>query len=105
MARRGLLIVILLYVALDLSLPAMPGAFVFDPVGSVEGASSGRPRLTADMTAEASPTPHSPALLAPRADVPHRLPAPSRPLWLVSPGPSCLPRAVCALPAASEDPH
>ena len=103
MARRGLYCVLLLYVALDLSLPAMPGAFVFDPAGSVEGASAGRPRLTADTTAEASPAPHSPALLTPRADVPHRLPAPSR--RLVSPGRSCLPRAICALPAASEDPH
>ena len=34
--RPALLIAILLYITLDLSLPAMPGAFVFSPADSVE---------------------------------------------------------------------
>lgn len=34
--RPALLLAILLYVTLDLSLPAMPGAFVFDSSDSVE---------------------------------------------------------------------
>jgi hypothetical protein len=34
---RGVLFAILMYVALDLSLPSMPGAFVFEPADSAEG--------------------------------------------------------------------
>ncbi|HXD96236.1 MAG TPA: hypothetical protein VN646_06820 [Candidatus Acidoferrum sp.] len=33
---------ILVYVALDLSLPAMPGAFVFEPADSVDSIGGGR---------------------------------------------------------------
>jgi hypothetical protein len=36
--RRALVVAILLYVTLDLSSPAMPGAFVFDTMDSVESA-------------------------------------------------------------------
>jgi hypothetical protein len=39
MARhRGLLVALLVYVSLDLSIAAMPGAFVFEPGDSVESA-------------------------------------------------------------------
>jgi hypothetical protein len=34
----------LVYVSLDLSLPSMPGAFVFDPADSVESVQNGRAR-------------------------------------------------------------
>ena len=34
--RRWLVLAILIYVTLDLSLPAMPGAFVFEPADSAE---------------------------------------------------------------------
>lgn len=34
--RRSLVLAILIYVTLDLSLPAMPGAFVFEPADSAE---------------------------------------------------------------------
>jgi hypothetical protein len=34
--RRRLVLAILIYVTLDLSLPAMPGAFVFEPADSAE---------------------------------------------------------------------
>ena len=37
MARRVLFMVLLVYVAVDLSVPAMPGAFVFDGNASVRG--------------------------------------------------------------------
>jgi hypothetical protein len=40
--HRTLLVALLVYVALDLALPMMPGAFVFDPAGSVESARAGR---------------------------------------------------------------
>lgn len=35
--RRRLVLAILVYVTLDLSLPGMPGAFVFEPADSAEG--------------------------------------------------------------------
>jgi hypothetical protein len=35
--RRLLVLAFLVYVTLDLSLPAMPGAFVFEPADSAEG--------------------------------------------------------------------
>ncbi|HUF91899.1 MAG TPA: hypothetical protein VMR23_05940 [Candidatus Limnocylindria bacterium] len=44
MHRRGMPLAILLYVALDLSLPAMPGAFAFDSAGAVETAGIARAR-------------------------------------------------------------
>lgn len=34
--RRGMFLAVFLYVALDLSVPAMPGAFVFESADSVE---------------------------------------------------------------------
>jgi hypothetical protein len=40
--RAELLVAILVYVSLDLALPGMPGAFVFEPADSVESAGGGR---------------------------------------------------------------
>jgi hypothetical protein len=40
--RRGLLLVILVYVVLDFSSPEVAGAFVFDPAGSVDSIDVGR---------------------------------------------------------------
>ena len=39
---RRLVVLILIYIALDLSLPAMPGAFVFDAAESVESVQRSR---------------------------------------------------------------
>ena len=44
MRRSALLVAFLVYVTLDLSLPAMPGAFVFDPGESVESVQHARAR-------------------------------------------------------------
>ena len=44
--HRALLLAILVYVSLDLSLPGMPGAFVFEPSETVDSA-QGRGRATA----------------------------------------------------------
>jgi hypothetical protein len=49
----GLLLPVLLYLTLDLSLAAVPGAFVFDPDESVEGAH--RTRLRAFVEGLAMP--------------------------------------------------
>lgn len=48
MRRSALLVAVLVYVALDLSLPAMPGAFVFDPDESVETVQQARARAGAE---------------------------------------------------------
>lgn len=53
--RRGLLLAILVYVTLDLSLAAMPGAFVFEPAESVETT-----RIRARTAAEAVVLPAPP---------------------------------------------
>lgn len=51
-ARRStLLLSVLLYVALDLSIPGMPGAFVFEPSESVESVRGARARASADLVA------------------------------------------------------
>lgn len=47
--RPALLLTILIYVTLDLSLPTMPGAFVFDPADSVESIQSTRARAAAEV--------------------------------------------------------
>lgn len=51
MLRRPVLVAILVYVTLDLSLPAMPGAFVFEPGDSVESLHVGRGRAATDVDA------------------------------------------------------
>jgi hypothetical protein len=40
MMRPPLLLAILIYISLDLSLPGMPGAFVFEPAESIESSHS-----------------------------------------------------------------
>ena len=62
--RRGLRLLILIYVALDLSLAEMPGAFVFDPAQSVESIDAARGRLTErrllERIAHVPPNPQEP---------------------------------------------
>jgi hypothetical protein len=53
--RRGLLLVILMYVTLDLSLPMVPGAFVFDPADSIESVQNARGRPAARVAIRAAP--------------------------------------------------
>jgi hypothetical protein len=48
MRRSALLVAVLVYVTLDLSIPSMPGAFVFDPGHSVESVQHARARATAE---------------------------------------------------------
>jgi hypothetical protein len=51
MLRRAALLALLVYVTLDLSLPAMPGAFVFEVDESVESVHGTRGRVAADVSA------------------------------------------------------
>lgn len=48
MRRSALFVAVLVYVTLDLSLPSMPGAFVFDPGESVESVQHARARAAAE---------------------------------------------------------
>lgn len=51
--RRELLVAILVYITLDLALPAMPGAFVFEPTESVESVGGGRPTVRSLVASDA----------------------------------------------------
>src|SRR5262245_50502967 len=60
--HSALVLAILLYVTLDLSCAAMPGAFVFDATESIEGA-QGRARVTSERVGLVMPM-RNPAVLA-----------------------------------------
>lgn len=63
---------ILLYVTLDLSLPTMPGAFVFDPADSVES-THGRARSVVEIVVLPAPAPDACVLFRPPVDVKDRV--------------------------------
>ena len=71
--RWPLILAILIYVTLDLSLPGMPGAFVFDPADTVESARSGRARAAADVVAAPAEAGGVAGLSHPPADQVRRL--------------------------------
>lgn len=98
-----MLLAILLYVALDLCLPAMPGAFVFESAESVESARIARGR---PGTAVTSPARDLSALSPRRLETRGRV-APVRTTSRVA-RPSPVSRALRATvdpPPASEEPH
>jgi hypothetical protein len=103
MGRSAFLLAVLVYVALDLSLPAMPGAFVFDPHDSVESLQQGRARARAEaVMLPASAVAAFGLAPMPRGAADRR--APTRP-GLSRPR---LSRRFAALddpPPSSEDPH
>ena len=84
---RPLILVIAIYVGLDLGNPFMPGAFIFDPAQSVEGAHGerGRHQLVA-LTAEGTPRVETADTAAPP-----RRPAPAARPWLAEPRPAHVP--------------
>jgi hypothetical protein len=77
--RPALLLAILVYLALDLSLPAMPGAFVFEPADSVESVRTHRGRTDAEPAALPDVAREAHALSRPRVDVADVV-RPSRPV-------------------------
>jgi hypothetical protein len=101
---RRLLFAVLVYVTLDLSLPAMPGAFVFDLADSVESAQMNRGRAGADVLLLPAVSRDGLVASPPRVDVTRletarRLGRPPRPVV------SRLPRATLPAPPPSADPH
>ena len=107
--KRKLLLVLLLYVGSDLAWPDTPGAFVFDPDESVESVEGGgRSRETATMPLVECRTPCSMSFVvaeSPRSEFRRCVNARREPADAPARGAAYLPRAVCALPFASEDPH
>jgi hypothetical protein len=92
-------------VALDLSLPAMPGAFMFDAAGSVESVDAVGGRSTETITVLATPIRDEFVPSQPRSDVGQR---PPLNIQVAAPGwarANCLPRANCAPSRPSKDPH
>ena len=101
---RPLLLALLLYVTLDLSVPAIPGAFVFDAADSVESTQIHRLRGVAEVAV--LPSPAREAFLAPEPRVDRRdRPVPRHPVALGHPGARRLPRATLDPASPSEDPH
>lgn len=98
--------VVLVYVGLDLCLPHMPGAFEFDPAGTVDSVDSARGRLAAGPVVLAARSGES-SLFPPQpptrlSDGQPRNPEAVAP-W--RPAVTRLPRATVAPSPPSEDPH
>jgi hypothetical protein len=103
--RRFRLLAILLYVGLDLCLPDMPGAFVFDADGSVQSVEVARSRPTGKIVVLVSPATGCPQSSGPSLrddDHPRPLRGPAAPRGHRMT--SYLPRARCTS-APAEDSH
>jgi len=102
---RRLLLAVLVYVMLDLSLPAMPGAFVFEPSDSVETARMHRGHAAGDGRLLTALLQGSPLLVPQRIDGSDE----ARPAGETGRAMFCvvsrLPRAALAPAPASEDPQ
>jgi len=103
---RRLLVVVLVYVGLDLSLPMMPGAFVFEPAQSVESIGRTRGRLAAEAVVLPTPAHDSLLQMQPDDNRRHRLPPRSQVMAVEHrPVVSCQPPAHYDAARSSEDPH
>lgn len=103
--RPALLLATLVYIALDLSLPAMPGAFVFETADSVESVRSHRGRTDAEPAALPDVAREAHALSRPRVDVVDVV-RPSRPVeHLRHPVVGWRRRLPGGPPPRSDDPH
>lgn len=94
---------VLVYVALDLSLPTMPGAFVFEPADSVESIGGGR--LTVRVAVLPTPAVGSSLIVSHLGnDRRDRLPPRSEVVVLGCTPTHRLPRGTCPPSPLSEDP-
>jgi hypothetical protein len=104
-ARWPLLVGLLVYITLDLSLPSMPGAFVFDAEDSVESVQLSRSRDAGEAGPSPAPARDAGSAVEHDAHVARllaRLVRSSRQLLRT---PAELPRATTASAPPSEDPH
>jgi len=103
--RRWILLIVLHYVTLDLSVPAIPGAFVFESGDSLD-MSSGR---ASDNTADAALLPAlagvSVVVSQPPLDLRGQLAVTRKAALRGAPVLSRLPRATLDPASPSEDPH
>ncbi len=103
--RRRLLLPILVYITLDLSLAAMPGAFVFDAAQSVESPHSGRGRGTAEILVRAAVAVDSSVRCASAPVVTSPPPTPTTRAARGRATPRWLPCAAVDTASPSDDPH
>ncbi len=104
--RRGMLLAILLYVALDLSVPTMPGAFVFESADSVEISSGRTGQGKADISVLPALARDSFGLSQPPVDPTRdRSEAMSKAVLPGRPVLNLVPRATLDSDPPSEDPH
>lgn len=102
---HGVLLAILVYVTLDLSLPAMPGAFVFEPADSAESTQI-RARAACETVALSAQTRDpSCGLFQPLLEVKQRLALARSAERCGRPVVSCRSRTSYDLAPSSEDPH
>jgi len=103
--RRRLVLAVLIYVTLDLSLPGMPGAFVFEPVDSTESTQV-RARAAAEtVTMPALARDSGPVLFQPPLEGGDRLPPNVSAEWPARHVVSWQSRARDDSAPPSEDPH
>lgn len=104
-ARRGLLLALFVYVTLDLSLPTMPSAFVFEPCDSVDGIQRCRGRGAADGVVAPGLAKNLAVTSQSHSEVTSRLASTSATLLPEHPVVKWLPRATLGPAPPSEDPH
>lgn len=101
---RAVIFAILVYVALDFSLPTMPGAFVFDPTESVESVHAKRD-ASIDVAVRIALLPNRSALTDPGAEAARIMPAPRTRAPMSHVRARNLPRAALDPSPPAEDPH
>jgi hypothetical protein len=95
----------ILYVAADLSLPAMPGAFEFELANCIESTQIQRGRSPAEVAVVPAPTFEPLALWRPRTDVSEGVAAPRLVARPAHPVVTWRRPTHDAAPPPSEDPH
>lgn len=96
---------ILLYVTLDLSVPTIPGAFVFDASDSVESTQSKRARGAGEVVVGPPWAREALVVRPPRVAVSHRLTATVEAVAIRPSLVTWRPRTALDLPPLCEDPH
>ncbi|MDO8474752.1 MAG: hypothetical protein Q7W02_00920 [Candidatus Rokubacteria bacterium] len=104
-SRRGMLLAILLYVTLDLSVPTIPGAFVFESADSVEINSGRAGQGKVELSVLPALARESIGVSQPPIDLRDRSATNSTVAVLGHPALNRLPRATLDPAPPSEDPH
>jgi hypothetical protein len=99
---RAMLLAVVVYVSLDVALPMMPGAFVFDPGESIESTELRRDSASA-LTPLPSLVQDLSATLALRIDITDRNTPAREVVCCEQPVARWLPRSVLSAPSPSED--